>query len=104
MVFTLKFPKNLFRSNSDKKADEAASTPATSGASSPSATTPPTSRTPSLFRETLSVSSAPATPTSKYLSDPMRSSKRPDYVGGYYDPMSARSSYCASVDVTNTGA
>ncbi|CAO3628610.1 unnamed protein product [Cunninghamella echinulata] len=41
----------------------------------------------------------------KFLSDPMRTSSHPDYVGHYKDPMSCGvQSYHASYDVTNTGA
>ncbi|KAI7852309.1 hypothetical protein BDC45DRAFT_513987 [Circinella umbellata] len=42
--------------------------------------------------------------SSKYLSDPMRTSDNPDYVGGFYDPVSISRHYLHSTDCTNTGA
>ncbi|KAG2219957.1 hypothetical protein INT45_002171 [Circinella minor] len=50
-----------------------------------------------------SKSSIPS-PNSKYLSDPMRTSDNPDYVGGFYDPISISRHYLQSIDCTNTGA
>lgn len=40
---------------------------------------------------------------SKYHNDPMRTSKRPDTVGSFFDPMGGNHSYAVSKDVTNTG-
>ncbi|CEP17400.1 hypothetical protein [Parasitella parasitica] len=45
--------------------------------------------------------------TEKYLNDPTRTTKRPDVVGYYYDPMSC-GGHCNAIpvgyDCTNTGA
>jgi hypothetical protein len=40
----------------------------------------------------------------RYHNDPMRTSKRPDTVGSFFDPMGGHHSYGVSTDVTNTGA
>ncbi|KAI8070623.1 uncharacterized protein B0P05DRAFT_550433 [Gilbertella persicaria] len=40
----------------------------------------------------------------RYYNDPMRTNKKPDAVGTFYDPMGGHGSYTVSRDVTNTGA
>ncbi|OBZ86431.1 hypothetical protein A0J61_05524 [Choanephora cucurbitarum] len=40
----------------------------------------------------------------RYYNDPMRTGRKPDFVGGFFDPMGGYGSYTVSRDVTNTGA
>ncbi|KAL0140454.1 hypothetical protein V8B55DRAFT_1447710 [Mucor lusitanicus] len=40
----------------------------------------------------------------RYHNDPMRTSKKPDTIGSFFDPMGGHGSYSVSKDVTNTGA
>ena len=70
--------------------------------SSSRASTPTNSRPGSLISNDDIVMHS--SPSSKYLSDPMRSSDDPDYVGGFYDPISISRHYLQSTDCTNTGA
>ena len=61
--------------------------------------TPASSRPGSFVFEDATISSSP---NHKYLSDPMRHSNVPDYLGGFHDPISRH--YMQSSDCTNTGA
>ena len=73
-----------------------------SSKSSSRASTPTNSRPESLISNDNIL--MPSNPSNKYLSDPMRSSDDPDYVGGFYDPISISRHYLQSTDCTNTGA
>lgn len=91
------FMKNLFRSHhhTDKEANSTATTPISS-----SQTTPATSPRSSLVNVDATIK-----PLSKYYQDPMRTSKQPDTVGNFFDPMGGHGGYySAGNDVTNTGA
>ncbi|KAI9491293.1 hypothetical protein BDB00DRAFT_874525 [Zychaea mexicana] len=83
----------LFQSKSAASSTKGDSTPSSSNGS------PVNSRAASVINE-----SVPSCPNEKYLHDPMRHNKRPDYIGGFIDPMGGRSHYSQGVDVTNTGA
>ncbi|ORX47046.1 hypothetical protein DM01DRAFT_1377443 [Hesseltinella vesiculosa] len=47
---------------------------------------------------------APMSANTKFLKDPFRTSRSPDVVGRFVDPMGARTSYHSGYDCTNTGA
>lgn len=81
--------------NNSKKEDKQITTPVTSNAA-----TPITSPTGSI----IDVDAAINPTNSRYHNDPMRTSKRPDTVGNFFDPMGTHGAYSVSKDVTNTGA
>ncbi|KAI7853619.1 hypothetical protein BDC45DRAFT_569994 [Circinella umbellata] len=97
--------KKIFRSRKSNKEDNSSSNPVsnTTSANSSQYTTPAPSR-PSSVKSThsghyLTVNST----NSKYLSNPMRNSNVPEYVGGFTNPMGGKR-YVRSLDCTNTGA
>lgn len=82
-------------SNAATPATSIAATPATSNAATPAA-----SPCGSLNNEEAISKLVP----DRYHNDPMRTSKIPDTVGNFFDPMGGHHSYGVSTDVTNTGA
>ncbi|CEP10982.1 hypothetical protein [Parasitella parasitica] len=83
--------KNFFH----HKGTSNASTPASSNAA-----TPITSPASSLK----DVDATAKLVVDRYHNDPMRTSKKPDTIGNFFDPMGGHGSYSVSKDVTNTGA
>ena len=89
-IITMGFMKNFFHKDTSN-----ASTPVTSNAA-----TPITSPASSL--KDIDATVKPI--VDRYHNDPMRTSKKPDTIGSFFDPMGGHGSYSVSKDVTNTGA
>jgi hypothetical protein len=93
------FMKHFFQKHQVKEdqsiAPSIAATPVTSNAATPAGS-------PNGSLNNVDAISKPV--SDRYHNDPMRTSKKPDTLGNFFDPMGGHHSYGVSRDVTNTGA